>query len=84
MGTVIATKLHELGATVYAVSKNPENLKSLKAQCPNVQTVAVELSNWAATREALERLPVADYLVNNAGIARPGTFQETTEADLDM
>ncbi|CAG7837800.1 unnamed protein product [Allacma fusca] len=83
IGRGIAVKLHELGANVYAVSKNPDNLTTLKTECPNTHPVAVDLSNWEATREAVEKLPVVDYLVNNAGILIGGNFLDVLPQDFD-
>ena len=84
IGRAIAVKLYELGATVYAVSKSPDTLASLKSECPNVITVPVDLGDWNATRAALGPLPVTDCLVNNAGVCKAATFQDTTPEDLDL
>ena len=66
-GRSIATSLYKGGATVYALSKNPANLDSLKVECPEIQIVAVDLADWDATRKAVQDIGPIDLLVNNAG-----------------
>jgi NAD(P)-dependent dehydrogenase (short-subunit alcohol dehydrogenase family) len=83
IGRAIVVKLHSLGATVFAVSRNPDNLASLKTECPNVHTVAVDLGNWDATTEAIGRIPPVDYLVNNAGVIDLNHFLDVTEENFD-
>ena len=84
IGKAMVEALHKIGANVYAISKNPDNLKALKEEFPNIQTVAVDLGNWKDTRAAVEGLPAADYLINNAGVCVQETFSTTSEADLDL
>ena len=69
---------------MYAVSKSPDTVESLKSECPNVITVPVDLGDWDATRAALEPLPVTDCLVNNAGVCRGINFQDTSPEYLDL
>ena len=76
-------KLHSLGATVYAVSNDPENLATLKSEFPSVKVTVVDLADWDATRAALEVLPTIDHLVNCAGVGSAATFEDTTVAILD-
>jgi NAD(P)-dependent dehydrogenase (short-subunit alcohol dehydrogenase family) len=83
IGRAIAKKLHELGVIVFAVSLNPANLASLKSECPSVNTVAVDLGDWKAAKEAIEKLPVVHYLVNNAAILRINPFMEVSEQEFD-
>ena len=83
MGRAVATKLHSLGATVYAVSNDPKNLATLKEECPSVNIIVADLADWDSTRAALEDLPTSDYLVNCAGICSVATFEDTTAAILD-
>ena len=70
--------------TVYAISKNPQNLESLKNECPNVQTVAVDLGDWDATRSAIQKLPVTHYLVNNAAFFKASFFQSMKPEEFDQ
>lgn len=75
--------LHSLGAKVIAVARRPESLAQLKAECPNIETICVDLSNWDATKAALKDVPPLDGLVNNAGVAVIKPFEEITEKDFD-
>ena len=83
MGRAVATKLQSVGATVYAVSNDPENLSTLKSEYPSINVVIVDLADWDATRAALHDLPTVDHLVNCAGIAITATFEDTTVDILD-
>ncbi|CAG7730776.1 unnamed protein product [Allacma fusca] len=83
IGRAIVSKLHAIGANVFAVARNPANLSSLETECPGIRTIAVDLGNWKATREAMEGLPAVDYLVNNAGILSAANFLDVTQQDFD-
>lgn len=72
------------GAVVYALSKNPDNLKTLETECPGIKTIACDLGNWTATEKALEGLEAVDYLVNNAGVALKQKLSESTEEVFDL
>ncbi len=68
IGKAIVAELHSLGATVYALARNPDNLKQLKEDFPKVIPVCVDLSDWEATKKALESLETVDGVINNAGV----------------
>lgn len=79
-------RLSSSGANVYALSRSVEPLKSLKAECPTITVVPVDLSKWNETRTVLNALlegKTIDGLVNNAGIAVIKPFDELTEKDFD-
>jgi len=71
-------------ATVFALGKTQEHLDSLKAECPNIETVCVDLSKWDETKEAVKKLLPIHGLVNNAAYAKLEPFLESTEAVLDQ
>ena len=52
-------------------------------QIPEIRTVCVDLSDWAATRKAVGEIGPVDLLVNNAAIIRLSAFLETKEDELD-
>lgn len=63
-----------------------EPLKALKAECPNIITVPVDLGKWDETRTVLKQLlenQTIDGLVNNAGIAIIKPFEQLSEKDFD-
>jgi len=71
IGKALVKALYGDGAHVYAVSKTADNLKRLKGECPNIETICVDLRDWDATRKALSVLEPMDCLVNNAGLLIP-------------
>ena len=48
-----------------------------------MHTVCVDLSDWAATRKAVEEIGPIDLLVNDAGIISHAPFVDTDENSLD-
>lgn len=56
---------------------------SLKAELPSIQTVALDLSDWNKTKEALKSVGPIDILVNNAGLAILGPLTQVKEDDVD-
>jgi len=69
--------------TVIAVSKTNANLESLKAECPSIITVQVDLTDWTATRSALASLLPIHCLVNNAAANICQPFLEVTPDTFD-
>lgn len=79
-------RLSAYGANVYALSRSVEPLKALKAECPNINVVPVDLSKWNETRTVLNSIlegKIIDGLVNNAGVAATKPFSQLTEKDFD-
>uniref|UniRef100_A0A0K8TTU2 Putative diacetyl reductase/l-xylulose reductase n=1 Tax=Tabanus bromius TaxID=304241 RepID=A0A0K8TTU2_TABBR len=83
IGHEICKRLYGLGAKVIAVSRRLETLQELQKECSGLQIIAVDLSNWTATRESLQNVGPLDGLVNNAGVAIIKPFIEITEKDFD-
>lgn len=83
IGKDLCIALVKSGAEVYGVSRTAANLEALKKECPLVNTICQDLTDWEATRKALESLPTMDGLVNNAGYADCTPFFEVTEEQLD-
>lgn len=70
MGRDVCIALVKQGATVYALSKNAENLKSLAEQYPNfIKPISCDLRNWEETEKVISEIEPLDHLVNNAGVA---------------
>lgn len=82
IGRATAKLLHERGAAVMALSRSPEDLASLAAEI-GCTTMAVDLADPAAARQAARSAQPIDLLVNCAGITVLEPFLETTEETLD-
>lgn len=79
-------RLDELGARVYAISRTPRHLDSLKAARPKITTLALDLSNWTTTKVELTKFLAGvqvDGLVNNAGLGSGKSVYDLTEKDFD-
>ena len=83
IGRAIALRVVACGGHVIALSLNQTNLDTLKAECPSVETVACDLTDWEATRAAVEALGPVHCLVNNAGVTNHRPFLVATEEDYD-
>jgi len=83
IGKAVVAELHAQGAIIYALSRNPENLKALKLEFPSVTTICADLADWEETRRAVENLEPMDCLINNAAVSLPASFWETTSDDFD-
>lgn len=75
--------MHSYNAKVYALSRTLETLKTLEEECPGVETICVDLSNWEATREALSKLDAFDCLINNAAFIVVKTVMQTSQKEFD-
>ena len=71
IGRGIASNLVKLGAKVYALDCNRENLDDLVKELPDVCPVYQDLENWEETKNTVEQLGNLDGLVNCAGILFP-------------
>lgn len=83
IGNELCKTLYRMGAKVVAVSRSPGPLEALKQECPSIEIIQVDLSDWGATRAALEGIQSVDGLVNNAGIAIIKPYSALTEKDFD-
>jgi L-xylulose reductase len=70
IGRETVKRLASVGAKVVAVSRTLDFLITLKAECPSIEIVAVDLGDWKATAEAIEAVGDIDLLVNNAAFAQ--------------
>lgn len=83
IGRAIVKRLAQYGATVYALSKSPQNLDSLAKEEPRVKAINVDLEDWEATRKAVEGVGHIDLLVNNAGINVLESFLDIKQESFD-
>lgn len=83
IGRAVADTLHRAGFAVTATGRNDTALADLRAACPGLDTLRLDLSDRAALAEALAGRSF-DILINNAGIMpRPGTFDTMSDEDID-
>ncbi|RZC41116.1 L-xylulose reductase, partial [Asbolus verrucosus] len=83
IGRAITKQLVKCGAQVVAVGRNQEQLASLKEEVPSIETIALDLSDWETTKNALSDIGPVDLLVNNAGLGWLKPMMEITEDDVD-
>ena len=58
-------------------------LTLLLFQCPSIETVCVDLSDWDDTVSAVKKLGDVDLLVNNAGVINLAGFMDIKPQDFD-
>lgn len=83
IGRSTAKMLAKCGAEVIALSRTQEDLDSLKAEDPAIQTVCVDLCDIEAALQKIECLGDIHLLVNNAGITILSPFEEAKPNDFD-
>lgn len=83
IGRALCLHLNTLNASVVAISKSYDRLKTLQMEAPSICIVAVDLRDWDATKTALESLPAPHGVVNNAGVAVLRPILELEEKDFD-
>ena len=59
-------------------------MDKLSDEDPRIETVVADLTDWNATRKAVESVLPIDLLVNNAGVVCLAPFLELTEAQFDL
>ena len=83
IGRQIALQLSKLGAEVYALSRTRSKLETLQQEDSKIKIICVDLSDWDATRKAVQEVTPIQLLVNNAGSFSLGFFQDTTPETID-
>jgi len=72
IGRELTKALIKAGAVVYGLARNKDLLDTLQQECgEHFKPIVVDLSDWDATKTAVDALPVMDGLVNNAGMLNP-------------
>uniref|UniRef100_A0A6B2E9N4 Putative diacetyl reductase/l-xylulose reductase n=1 Tax=Phlebotomus kandelakii TaxID=1109342 RepID=A0A6B2E9N4_9DIPT len=84
IGNELCRRLSAAGCHVIGVSRSVAPLQQLKHDCPEIETISVDLSDWKSTRQSLDHIKKVDGVVNNAGIAIIKSFDEFTEEDFDQ
>ncbi|BES98357.1 L-xylulose reductase [Nesidiocoris tenuis] len=83
IGRELAKKLVSCGATVTALSKTENYLKTLKDECPPIKIVAADVGS-SEIRAILRQHGPFDCLVNNAALAILEPVLETKEESFDL
>ncbi|MHB8215266.1 MAG: SDR family NAD(P)-dependent oxidoreductase [Candidatus Sulfotelmatobacter sp.] len=87
IGYAIAEKLAMEGASVIINGRTPERVDqalaklSAKSARGSAKGLAADLGTADGVRQAVERFPDIDILVNNLGIFEPKAFEEIPDAD---
>jgi L-xylulose reductase len=83
IGHATVKLLAERGARVIALSRSAADLAALKSET-DCETIAVDLADANATRDAARAVQPVDLLVNNAGITELQPFLDTTVEAFDL
>ena len=83
LGAAIAKEALDRGYKVVATARNPKSAGEILGNFPNLLIVKLDITDdeqvQSAVRAALGRFGRIDVLVNNAGYALLGFFEETSE-----
>ena len=81
LGAAIARHLSAKGARLVLMDRNAQALAATQALCPGATALTVDLSDAAATCEAIARLPAPiDTVIHNAAILRVEAVEDTSLA----
>ncbi|XP_015509211.2 L-xylulose reductase [Neodiprion lecontei] len=83
IGRAVALRLSKFGANVIAVSLPDKSFDTLSEEDPKIEIVKVDLTDWNATKDALQSVTPVDHLVNSAGMFRGHAFLDVTAEDVD-
>lgn len=80
MGKVIAERLLQLEAHVFAIGKDIDCLQNSSSK---LTKITVDVSDWKQAYEDAFKIGPVHGLVNNAGVAHIESFMETTQHGWD-
>jgi NAD(P)-dependent dehydrogenase (short-subunit alcohol dehydrogenase family) len=87
IGLAAAAALADAGAAVTLAARSAQEIEdaaaAIRAAGGSADALALDVTDVAAMRAALDARPAFDVLVNNAGGARHAPFLDVTEADYD-
>lgn len=85
IGLALARELAQQGMRIAILARRQEVLDTAKVEIENLSqsevfTISADVSNWEQVSSALatfqDEVGVPDLLINSAGVARPGQFEE--------
>jgi NAD(P)-dependent dehydrogenase (short-subunit alcohol dehydrogenase family) len=87
IGLAAAAALAQAGAHVVLAARTAAEIAAaaaeIRSEGGSAEPLALDVTDTAAVRAAIEAQPPFDILVNNAGTNRPAPFLEVTEPDYD-
>ncbi|KAA0200089.1 hypothetical protein HAZT_HAZT002949 [Hyalella azteca] len=83
IGRQTALHLSKLGAEVFALSRTKSKLETLQQEDPKIKIIAVDVSDWDATRKAVLEITPIQLLVNNAATDNDEQFLATTQETMN-
>jgi NAD(P)-dependent dehydrogenase (short-subunit alcohol dehydrogenase family) len=84
LGKAIVKRFYDAGAIVFALDVNEGALKELQVAFPNMIPVQVNLSDWEATKKAVEGILPLHHLVNNAAILKSDSLLDSSPENIDL
>ncbi|WP_306047056.1 SDR family NAD(P)-dependent oxidoreductase [Nioella sp. MMSF_3534] len=88
IGLAAAVALAEAGAHVVLAARSADKLgaavAAMQAEGMSAEALVLDVSDVAATEDAVARAEPFDVLVNSAGVARHSPALDTTEGDFDL
>ncbi|ODM94298.1 L-xylulose reductase [Orchesella cincta] len=78
VGKRLVQRFNEGGAIILALDKNAETIELLTKEFPNVVARVVDITDWDATKKAIESFGNVDHVVNNAAVVMPQKLMEVT------
>ena len=79
IGRELTKAIANAGGKVYALGRTKEHIDSLVKTSANIHPIILNLRDWDATKQALDRIEALDGVVNNA--AKVTTSTRALEAD---
>jgi NAD(P)-dependent dehydrogenase (short-subunit alcohol dehydrogenase family) len=85
LGLALTEKVLAMGQRVVAAVRRPEAMQALKEAWPDrLEVEALDVTDRAQVQAVAARHPDVDVVVNNAGGAVIGAFEEMSEADIEQ
>ena len=85
IGRSTAIALHQVGASIIAIGRNKNELKSLKKRLKTrVQSIECDVNDYEKMSNAINNIKKIDILVNNAGTNLPEPFLKVKKSSLEM
>ena len=85
IGRSTAVAMHQVGASIIAVGRNKNELKTLKKKLrTRIQCVECDVRDYQKISKIINNIKKIDVLVNNAGTNLPEPFLKVKKSSLEM